>query len=98
MEPVSAFLLLVLVGMNGEIADNKEEILVQSSQIAVLEMQVDDMEQDYLSLVGKLSAMSAYNKVEHARLTKRIQILEDEINSAKQKLNYVDEKVKIYHD
>jgi len=98
MEPVSAFLLLVLMGMNGEIADNKEELLVQSDQIAVLEMRVEDMEQDYLFLVGKLSAMSAANKVEHAKLTKQIQILEDEINSAKEKLDYVDEKVKIYHD
>lgn len=90
MEPVSAFLVLVLASMSAEI--NKQE-----EKIEVLEMRLDDVEQDYYGLVGKHAALSAQNKVEHAELAEAIKFTLQKVVENEKDIFYVEEKIKVLH-
>lgn len=90
MEPVSAFLILVLASMSSEISTQEEKI-------EVLEERLDDVEQNYYSLVGQYAALGAQNKVEHAELAEAIKFTLQKVVENEKDIFYVEEKIKVLH-
>lgn len=73
------------------------EISTQEEKIEVLEERLDDVEQNYYSLVGQYAALGAQNKVEHAELAEAIKFTLQKVVENEKDIFYVEEKIKVLH-
>lgn len=97
MDPISVFATIVILGMNAEIADTKEQLAATQDRVLVLEDDVADLNDKYVTLAGKHAAHRAASISEDARHDREINLLRDMLANLSAKIDFVDKKVQTLH-
>jgi len=91
MEPITGiFIFLITVGLGEEIKENRNQI--ESQQV-----EIENLNRDFLKLAGAHSAFRANQKHNNRDQQAQIDALNDTQESMQDKIDYLNEKIDILH-
>ena len=97
MDPITAFATVVIIGMNVEITNIKEQLTATQDRVLVLEDDIADLNDKHLTLAGKHAAHRAASITEDARHDREINSLREMLANLSAKIDFVDQKVQTLH-